>query len=144
MDPALLPWEQLPENLKRSNRLQIDHLAEKLRTIGFTMRKTAPGADIADVVPPQPQIDIMAELEHGRWNAERLLDEWKPGPRDHAKKTSPYIVRWAELPEEIKEYDRDAVRGIPALLKAKGYEVVEANLGSADEPDESAPPAVPP
>jgi len=67
----------------------------------------------------------MAELEHARWNVERLLDGWKWGPiKDVTKKISPYILPWSALPEEMKEVDRDVVRDIPHLLAEVGMEIV--------------------
>jgi hypothetical protein len=71
------------------------------------------------------EVEIMAELEHGRWNVERLLDGWKWGPiKDVANKISPYIIPWTALPEDMKEYDRDAARQIPHLLEQVGMEVI--------------------
>ncbi len=32
------------------------------------------------------------------------------------KKISPYLVPWSELPENVKQWDRDAVTNIPDLL----------------------------
>jgi len=40
----------------------------------------------------------MAELEHGRWNIERLRDGWRPGPRADEKKIHDCLVAW-ERPE---------------------------------------------
>ena len=63
-------------------------------------------------------------MEHGRWVVERLADGWKLSKtRDVAKKTSPYLVPWTELPEDIKERDRKAVRQIPELLAQVGCEI---------------------
>jgi hypothetical protein len=45
--------------------------------------------------------------------------------RDNERKTSPYLVPWAELPEDVKEHqNRSAVRAIPELLADAGYEIV--------------------
>jgi hypothetical protein len=71
------------------------------------------------------EVEIMAELEHARWNVERLLDGWKWGPiKDVAKKVSPYIIPWSALPEEMREVDREVVRDIPHLLAEVGIEIV--------------------
>jgi hypothetical protein len=61
----------------------------------------------------------MAEREHGRFNAERIMDGWhyQPGDKDPVKKTSPYLVPWIELDPVIAEYDRDAVREYPMVLR---------------------------
>jgi hypothetical protein len=70
------------------------------------------------------EIEVMAELEHERWNRERLRAGWRYGPeRDTERKISPYLVPWSELPDEIKEYDRETARGIPQLLAEVGIEI---------------------
>ena len=44
---------------------------------------------------------------------------------DTARKTTPYLVPYANLSEEIKGYDRDAIRHIPALAETVGMAVYE-------------------
>jgi ppGpp synthetase/RelA/SpoT-type nucleotidyltranferase len=122
-DPSLAEWDDLVAHLKNSSRAQADHIAKKLKAAGYGVRK-ARGKAVARQFSPE-EVEIMAELEHGRWNVERLLDGWKWGPiKDVANKISPYIIPWSGLPEEMKEYDRDAAREIPHLLEQVGMEVV--------------------
>ncbi|MGZ4892308.1 MAG: RyR domain-containing protein, partial [Halobacteriota archaeon] len=122
-DPEMADWDKLVEHLKNSSRAQADHIAQKLRAAGYGVRK-ARGAPAVRQFSPE-EVEIRAELEHGRWNVERLLDGWKWGPiKDVANKISPYIIPWSGLPEEMKEYDRDAARQIPLLLEQVGMEVV--------------------
>jgi hypothetical protein len=67
-------------------------------------------------------VELMAEMEHGRWVVERLLSGWRWGPRkDVRARTSPYLVSWEDLPEPVKEWDRVFVRAIPQILSARGY-----------------------
>jgi hypothetical protein len=69
-------------------------------------------------------VEMLAAMEHARWNAERFLAGWTYGEeRDTAGRRSPYLVPWDALPEQIKEYDREAVRNIPALLALIGQKV---------------------
>jgi hypothetical protein len=123
-EPSLAEWDKLVDHLKQSNRAQADHIARKLNAAGYTVRK----ARNATVTPRQftpGEVEIMAELEHARWNVERLLDGWKWGPiKDVAKKVSPYIIPWSALPEEMREVDREVVRDIPHLLAEVGIEIV--------------------
>ena len=66
----------------------------------------------------------MAKMEHERWNSERFLAGWSFGEfRDDAKLTHPNLVEWNVLPEDIKAYDREAVRAIPAILAKAGFEI---------------------
>jgi hypothetical protein len=69
------------------------------------------------------EVEILAEMEHARWNVERLLGGWKLGDKDITKKISPYLVPWSELPENVKECDRDAIREIPRFLSEVNIEV---------------------
>ena len=70
------------------------------------------------------EVEILAEMEHGRWTVERLLDGWCLGEKkDVIRKISPYLKPWAELPEDVKEFDRRTVRGIPDFLAEVGLEV---------------------
>jgi predicted dinucleotide-binding enzyme len=126
-NPSAAPWEQLSETLKDSNRHQADHIPVKLRAIGC-YSSTAPAITDPAVDAFSPaEIELLARMEHARWNAERWLDGWTLGPRDPAAKSSPYLVGWDELTEEIKDYDRAAVRNIPALLSLIGVRIHRAS-----------------
>jgi hypothetical protein len=73
-----------------------------------------------------PEVDKMAELEHGRWNIDRVRDGWRFGKRDDAKKLHDCLVSWAKLPDDIRDYDRTAVRDFPEILAKAGLEVKRA------------------
>jgi ppGpp synthetase/RelA/SpoT-type nucleotidyltranferase len=119
---ALADWEKLTENLKESNRQMADHIAAKLAAIG---RKVYPvqGREIVLAQFDRDEIELMAEMEHGRWNLERLLDGWTLGKKDIENKVSPYLIPWRDLSDNIREYDRDNARAIPEILKQIGMEV---------------------
>lgn len=115
-DPALRPWEELREELREANRQQADHMNIKLRTFR---------CELVELSDPRPgigqfdsnEVEVMAELEHARWNAERWLNGWRFGrPADKNKRISEYLVRWDELTDTIKKYDRDTITKIPALV----------------------------
>lgn len=120
-DPSSAPWEQLPENLRESNRQQADDIPNKLSKIHCKMVKTDGKA--IKIKFTQDEIDLMAEMEHGRWNVERLLNGWKFGPKDISKQVSPFITAWVTLSDDMKEWDRDTVRQIPEYLAKVGLEV---------------------
>ena len=122
-DPALAEWDALLDNLKESNRQQADHIVEKLRQIGCTIHQVE-GRDVSLIKLTDSEVEVMAEMEHGRWIVERLLDGWTFGEkRDVLKKTSPYLVPWSALPDDVKEWDRESVRRIPELLAKVGLEI---------------------
>jgi hypothetical protein len=123
--PNLLPWSLLREDFKHSNRHQAACSVEILRRCGFVVEPTqTPPAQIPLVEFSQEQTKQLAQWEHGRWNVERLKNGWRYGEKkDETRKLSPYLVPWSALPDAIKNYDRDAVRGWPAILAQAGWQV---------------------
>ena len=120
---SLPPWAELDEELQESNRLQAEHIFQKLRQIGCSVEGVT-GREIALMKFTDGEVEVMAEMEHGRWSAERLSRGWRWGERrDEERKTSPYLVAWSELPEEIRERDRSTVRRIPSYLAGVGLEL---------------------
>jgi hypothetical protein len=123
IDLSIAKWDKLPDYLKESNRQQADHMFDKLHRIGCTVRKVT-DRDIVLMTFTEDEIEIMAEMEHTRWNEERLRDGWRWGKkRDIIKKTSPYLVGWSELLEDVKERDRQTVRKIPEFLAKVRLEI---------------------
>lgn len=114
-EPTLRPWDELDDEIKDSSFQQADHIAIKLRTIGCERAPLSDGRpEFADL---EKHVETLAEMEHSRWNAERWLAGWQTGAKSNGPKRSPYLAPWAELPDEVKEYDRQAVRRIPDLLR---------------------------
>jgi len=127
-DVSMSDWETLPHYLKESNREQAADILVKLQRIGCTVHKVT---HRRVVLPKFTEEDIerMAEMEHTRWNAERLRGGWKLGKKkDATNKISPYLVTWASLSEEAKEWDREIVRKIPELLAKVGLEIRRSKL----------------
>lgn len=127
------PWERLDETYQLANKEQARYAVEILRSCGFKVRDAAN--------PKKPAIfdgerfsakdvERMAEMEHGRWNAERLRDGWRYGPeKDEKHRIHPCLVPWTELSDGesgVKKFDRSAVRKFPEILAKAGLEVVRA------------------
>jgi len=125
-DASMRPWEELDESLKNSSRASADHIPVKLRAIGCCIaNEGAAGDRVASFEPAE--VELLAKMEHARWCAERLLSGWLPGrQRVPAEKKTPYLVDWDELSDEVKQYDRDVVEGIPRFLGAVNLEVRRA------------------
>ena len=127
-DVTMLDWEKLPDYIKESNREQADDITKKLQRIGCTVHKVK-SRRVALITFTEEEIELMAEMEHDRWNAERLREGWKLGKKkDATNKISPYLVTWASLSEEAKEWDREIVRKIPELLAKVGLEIRRSKL----------------
>lgn len=127
-DPSLSQWENLPSSLKISNYHQAAYWANILATEGLGVRQIPSGAaaghfDIEAAIG-DAGVRRLAEMEHGRWNVERLLRGWRwAEKKDVAKKLSPYLVPWTALTPEIQGYDLSAIRELPRNLRAAGFEV---------------------
>lgn len=122
-DIAMGEWDELPLDIQNSNINQIDHIEEKLRIMGMRLRK-CPLEQVHLIEFSANEIERMSESEHGRWNLDRLRAGWSLGERNLEAKKSPYLVPWLELPDEVKEWDRQAVAALPKMLKEFGYEIV--------------------
>ena len=126
-DASLLPWADLPEDLKLSNFHQVVYAENILRSAGLGVcRATAPDRPLIDMteILGKAGLERLAEMEHGRWNVERLLLGWRWAEvKDVARKRSPYLVPWDKLPSGIQAYELDAIRNLPRKFREAGLEV---------------------
>jgi hypothetical protein len=132
-NPAMVPWDELPETLKESNRAQAGHIGLKLKAIGCGIIPWADWeAESFEFTPGE--VELLSKMEHERWVDERRRNGWTyaPGTKNVDKKTSPYMVPWEELREEIKEWDRVTVRGLPAFLAKADFQIVRLRPSGGD------------
>ncbi len=128
-EPSMVAWEELREDLKVSNFHQIAYAENILRSAGLGLRENSdPDAPLLNMeeILGEAGIQRLAEMEHGRWNVERLMRGWRPGGKDVIKKLSPYLVPWNDeqnLPQHIKQYDLDAVKRLPEKFRKAGLEI---------------------
>jgi hypothetical protein len=124
IDESTEPWEKLKDTYKNSNLSQVKYMEAILNAVHYGIKEAKGNKQISTPVFTGDEIEKMAEIEHGRWNAEKLSSGWKYGKtRDNDKKYNPSIVSWNELKEEIRQYDRNAVSEFPQLLKDAGFEI---------------------
>jgi len=125
-DPALRPWANTPEGNKQSNRSQASYAARIFGAVGYRVREIDIKKGEVALRPKfsKANIEKLAEIEHGRWVAERLTAGWKFGStRDHELKTSPYLVAWRHLDDDTKQKDRDAIQSLAEALAEAGLGV---------------------
>lgn len=117
-------WDTLPVALKWSNLYCADSVDIKLRSLGFgatPVRLTA------------AQVELMAEVEHNRWNMEKLLLGYrKPTPEEEILCRNSGIRKeyknkrfvhtdirpYCELDEGTKEYDRCISECLPLVAES--------------------------
>ena len=85
--------------------------------------------DLSDVELGEDLNDLreaIAENAHDVWAAERQAQGWTYGPmRDDAKKQTPCMVPYSQLPDSEKKFDRDMAMNTIKLLKKLGYDLVK-------------------
>jgi hypothetical protein len=121
------PWQHLRPEFRDSTRQQVLYAAQILTQHGYQVAVLQP--DHVDPVFTPEEVEGMAEMEHGRWNVERLNAGWRPGePKSIERQISPYLAPWGQVPERIKNYDREAVKGYPVVLRAAGLGIYRLGL----------------
>lgn len=129
--PAHRDWKKLTEFYRDSNFRQADHIAAKLQRVGLWFRKPIPGASTEAKAKEilQKNKEMLAEMEHDRWVAEKRRAGWiaaadtRAESRNNALLLHNCIFPWKDIPEDIKDFDRTAVEKIPEYLKKAGYEI---------------------
>lgn len=86
-------------------------------------------AEVSGVQLPE-QLNELAEAiaknVHEVWSANRIADGWTYGPvRDDAKKETPCLVPYEDLPEEEKAYDRETAFGTLKYIVSLGFEITK-------------------
>jgi voltage-gated potassium channel Kch len=116
---SLVLWEELNEVMKDANRWPADHLSVKLRAIGCDGHDLTP----LDKIANNPEFfEMLSEMEHRRWMAERLMDGWRYGQiRNNKKKIHPLLVPYERLSESEKQKDKDMLVNIRNLLASPGW-----------------------
>nr|POF27604.1 hypothetical protein CFP56_73789 [Quercus suber] len=123
-DRSMRDWDELAPELKESTRAQADDIPRKLRAIDCFMLQEDRG-DPLELVPEfdGPDLDMLSEMEHERFNAERLQRQWKMGPRNSKQRTTPFLVPWRDLTQEWKDVDKVMVECVPRILATAGFKI---------------------
>ena len=84
-------------------------------------------ADTSKVILSDDLLELtekIAENVHDVWAAGRIKEGWSYGEvRDDAKKETPCLVAYDELPESEKEYDRNTALETVKLIIKLGYDI---------------------
>jgi hypothetical protein len=128
-------WDKLTEADRMSNRRAADHLPVKLRAVGATL--VPRGGNVPEFAFTEPELEMLARLEHRRWAAEKLLSGWRPLARTpgneqqwkerkaelKARKLHIDIVPYDALDAAGQGKDRSQLLGIPGFAEAIGAAV---------------------
>jgi hypothetical protein len=119
--PALVPWVELSENYKESNRAAADAIRAKLDHVGYGLVPaplvTLDGNSLAF---SREETEKLAVMEHERWQDDlRRRDEAHPLRE----------VAWEHLSDDERQKDRDVVRDVPTIVARAGFEISRFDSG---------------
>ncbi len=84
--------------------------------------------DTSDVKLPNELMDlteVIAKNVHETWAVERIKEGWRYGnKRDDSEKTTPCLVRYDQLPESEKNYDRNTAMETLKLIIKLGFQII--------------------
>ena len=108
-----------PTRTRAASLAFVDSIPTKLLMIGRHI------VDADGESPPhvlrEDEIELLAQAEHDRWAAFRARWGWRFGSRrDESAKAHPNLVPWSELPDDVREIDRELIRAMPTSLTVVG------------------------
>jgi hypothetical protein len=128
---SLNSWDVLDEEFKESARAHAADIPRKLRFIHCFMSKINSHRRPVTKFEPE-EIDLLAEREHERWNAERLQKQWRLGERNEAQRVSPFLIPWRDLAKIWQDVDRVMVDAYPNVMP-HGYAIYR--VGKITDPN---------
>jgi hypothetical protein len=81
-------------------------------------------------LPPNLEelVERLAQNNHDHWALQRIQEGWRYGAsRNDNLKEHPDLIRYDELPESEKEYDRKTVIEALKAILALGYELNQSS-----------------
>lgn len=101
---------------------------EKLLNSNFYNNYEPKPIDTSKVVLDNEILELaetLAQNTHEVWAKGRIKEGWTYGPiRNDSLKITPCLVRYEDLPENEKEYDRNTAIETLKLIKKLGFEII--------------------
>jgi hypothetical protein len=112
---ALVPWTELSEQHKESNRAAADAIRAKLDRVGYGL-VPAPlvALDGNSLAFSREETETLAMMEHERWQDD-LRRRGEPHPLRE--------VAWEHLSDDERQKDRDVVLDVPTIVARAGFEI---------------------
>jgi len=132
---ANVPWEELSEDFKDSNRRQLIHIPAKLSSAGMELESWLRSADKnpqhttlpegGNLLADEAMVKKLAILEHERWMADRRINGWRYGVKKIPKKRlHTDLVPYEELSADSQSYDRMVIETLSKALQLKDRDKV--------------------
>lgn len=121
--PTLLPWYLVDEEIRDDNRSVVDHINIKLRAVGRLGNpehySNPKDSDIDYSFLEDPiKVEQLAEMEHRRWMATKILCGWEYGEkRDVKAKKHESLIDFENLDDDTKNYDRGQIIDMKEIIE---------------------------
>jgi RyR domain/TrkA-N domain len=123
---AIQAWDELPENLRNANRSSVEHAPILFAAAGYQI---VANPEIKSSFPSDAEIELMAQVEHRRWMADRIERGWHfAANRDDRLMLHPDLIPYEQLSDTGKQKDRNAVQTLAGIMKNQGFAFVPSNL----------------
>jgi hypothetical protein len=113
---ANVPWRELPEFMKMSNRWRADHTPLLMELTGLHLDTDVPSPAVLKL--SEEQIESLARLERRRYTIERGLIERRFGSAQ-----SQNIPDWDELSDDQKNSERSEAARLPEIMARLGIQL---------------------
>jgi hypothetical protein len=115
---ANVPFRELPEFMKMSNRWRADHTPMLLELAGLHLARDVQSPVV--IALSQEQVELLAQLEHRRYNIERRLVDIRFGS---AQRQGARMPQWSDLSDEQKNWERNEIARLPEIMAGLGIEL---------------------
>ena len=113
---ANVPWRELPEFMKMSNRWRADHTPLLMELAGLHLEPDVPSPAVLKL--SEEQIESLARLERRRYTIERSLIERRFGSAQRQD-----MPDWDELSDDQKNSERKEAARLPEIMAGLGIQL---------------------
>jgi voltage-gated potassium channel Kch len=124
-DLSMLRWDELPDQVKESNRQAARQIGVALRAVGCSLAPlTDWDADSFEFAPEA--VESIARLQHDQTHRQSSSARRASADRTRAsrRKQRSAAVAWEDLSETEREKERMAMRALPRFLAQAGLQIV--------------------
>jgi hypothetical protein len=115
---GLQAYEDLPDHIKVANRQQVLRAPELLTALGYHVEHDDKARERPAVHLTEAEIEQASIAEHEGWMRQKTSAGYRYGElRDDPNRTHPSLVPWDQLPESVRELDRQRVRLLPWIAR---------------------------
>ncbi|QDT36905.1 NAD-binding protein [Stratiformator vulcanicus] len=124
-------------DFRHSNLMAAEHAMVKLACLGYGWRRPGESLDGLPVVRTleEPDRVLLAQMEHNRWLAERLLAGWRYGKGKDSQPRRISFCTWDKLSDQAQEQKKDLrqVDLVFDVLQSELFEMTIVKLNRAED-----------